>query len=163
MFNNLNWPKIKEQFEKEMSDKLKDLPGHREVPEKLREFRNIISHELPETAPKSIFRKLIIILLQNKNVDVVKVRKNYLEPQLKKESDILIRNQKEFNQLKWSVSKWVEKNLSEDKLQKLWEEHKTWLPRRYTIYKNPNIPFQNIAADTLARYVLIKSEGITKN
>ena len=163
MFNNLNWPKIKEQFEKEMSDKLKDLPGHREVSEDLREFRNIISHELPETAPRSVFRKLIEILLQNKNVDVVKVRKDYLEPLLKNEDDILTKNHKEFSQLKWSASKWIDKNLPEDKLQNLWKEHKTRLPRRFTIYRNPNIPFQDIAVDTLARYVLIKSEGITKN
>jgi len=73
-----DWEKVKDKFEKEMADKLKGLPAHREVSEGLREFRNIISHELPETAPKTLFRKLIKLLLLGQKVDVKKIRKVYL-------------------------------------------------------------------------------------
>ena len=57
-------------------------------------------------------------------------------------------------ELKKSAKEWVLNNLSENQLQADWKGHKTWLPRRYTIYENPNISFQEIAGDTLARYVL---------
>jgi len=49
-------------------------------------------------------------------------------------------------------------NLPEETLQKMWEAHETWLPRRYTIYKKQPT-FQKIAADTLARFCLINKEA----
>lgn len=149
----VDWGKVKEDFEHEMLDKLKGLPGHREVPEESGEFRNIISHELPEMASKTLFRKLIKLLISGKKIDVQRARKTYLEPELRKEKQILKRHEAEFGKLKKSARRWVEENLPEDKLQKMWKAHQTWLPRRYTIYKKQQ-RFQKIAADTLARYYL---------
>lgn len=157
--DKVDWRKIKDNFGKEMSDKLRDLPGHREVSEELRNFRNIISHELPETAPKALFRKLIKLLFSGEKVDVRKARREYLEPELDKEKQILTQYKTEFNRLMQSAKKWVEENLPEETLQRLWKNHKTWLPRRYTIYKKQPT-FQKITTDTLARfYLLNKKEG----
>src|SRR5581483_9670084 len=91
----INWNKVKDCFEKEIFDKLNGLPGHRKVAEQLREFRNIISHELPETAPKALFRKLIKLLLSGKKIDIQKVKRVYLEPELEKERQILTRHKPE--------------------------------------------------------------------
>jgi len=150
----INWQKVKDRFEKEMFDKLKGLPGHREVTEEQKEFRNIISHELPETAPKALFRKLIRLLLSKKAVDVGKIEKVYLEPEVEKERRILSQHVAEFEELKQNAKNWAKSNLPEDKLQQMWEAHETWLPRRYTLYKKQP-SFQKIAADTLARFCLI--------
>jgi len=158
--NGVFWTEIMDKFEKEMAQKLKNLPGHMGVSENLKEFRNVISHELPENVPSNTFRKLIKILLQNKPIDAEQIRKVYLEPLLRKENKILDKNKAKFRRLKLSARKWVKNNLSEEELQKLWKEHKTWLPRRYTIYKNPNVSFQKIAADTLARFALINHWNI---
>ncbi len=150
----INWKKVKNQFEKEMFDKLKGLPGHREVSEELRKFRNIISHELPETAPKALFQRLIKLLFSGEKIYIRKVKKMFLNPELKKEKQLLARYKVEFKELKKSAKNWVKKNLPEEKLQKMWKAHETWLPRRYTIYKRQPA-FQKIAADTLARFCLI--------
>ncbi|GEM_PF-3887909 len=72
-----------------MLEKLEGLPGHREVPEELREFRNIISHELLETSPKVLFRKFIRLHLSGEKVDVRKIRKIYLELEIEKEKQML--------------------------------------------------------------------------
>jgi len=156
--DKINWRKVKDQFEQEMFNKLKDLPGHREVSEELKEFRNIISHELSETAPKTLFRKLIRLLLLGQKVDVKKIRKVYLEPELEKEKQILARNKGELKRLKQSAKKWIEENLPENELQKMWKAHKTWLPRRYTVYKKQPTT-QRIAIDTLARFSLVEIKG----
>jgi len=154
MSNLINWETIKAGFETEMAGKLEKLPGHDEVAENLKGLRGIISHELPETSSKDIFEKLINMLLVGKPIDEEQIRKEYLEPELRREQEILERNNIQFEELKKSAKEWVFDNLSEDQLQNDWKEHKTWLPRRYTIYKNPNTSFQQIAGDTLARYVL---------
>lgn len=153
--SNIDWGKVRKSFEEEIAAKLRDLPGHREVPESLRDFRGVISHELPETSPKEIYQRLIGILLESKEIDANEYRKKYLNSELKKEKEILEKYKDEFEALRVSVREWVNKNLSEDDLQKQWEEHQTWLPRRYTLYENPNLPFQEIAIDTLARFKLI--------
>ena len=153
----MDWWKVRDQFEKEMGAKLRQLPGHREVTPELFEFRSIISHELPETAPTEVFTELIQILLQGKPVDLPEVKRKYFQPQLALEKEILGENKEKFAKLKKSAIKWVKENLPEEKLQNLWEEHKTWLPRRYIIYENKNTPFEIIATDTLARYALIKN------
>lgn len=155
----IDWEKVMKQFKKEMSDKLKGLPGHQEVPESLREFRSIISHELPETSPKGLYRRLIKLLLKNKLINADNTREKYLNPELEREQQIISSKKEEFKKLKQDAWSWVKRNLPEKKLQELWKDHKTWLPRRYTIYKNPDLPFQKIAADTLARYYLIKEIG----
>jgi len=152
----MDWWKVRDQFEKEMGAKLRQLPGHREVTPELLEFRSIISHELPETAPTNVFAELIQILLQGKPVDLPEVKRKYFQPQLALEKEILGENKEKFAKLKKSAIKWVKENLPEEKLQNLWEEHKTWLPRRYIIYENKNTPFEIIAVDTLTRYSLIK-------
>ncbi len=154
--SKINWKKVKGQFEREMFDKLKNLPPHREVSTNLLEFRSMISHEMPETAPKKLFRELIAILIQEKRIDLKEARKKYLLPQLKTEEQFLEKQRGEFRELHKSAADWVETHLPEEELQKQWQNHKTWLPRRYTIYKNQNLPFQKIAADTLARFCLIK-------
>lgn len=152
---NIDWSGVTKLFEKEMLDKLNDLPSHSDVPQNLLQLRNIISHELPETSPIELYKKLIDILLENKSADIDKVREEYLKPELEKEKQILSGKSKEFGKLRQSAGDWVKKNLPEEKLQKMWKGHKTWLPRRYTIYENHDVPFQEIAADTLARYYLI--------
>lgn len=152
----MNWRIIKDEFEKEMALKLRGLPDHREVPTKLKEFRAIISHELPENTPISVYRKMIKTLLGGGRIDVRVVKAKYLKSQLETEEKTLEKFQNEFGKLKELSAKWVKENLSEEKLQLEWKEHKTWLPRRYTNYKR-NVPFQKIAADTLARYALIKN------
>jgi fructose-1-phosphate kinase PfkB-like protein len=76
-----------------------------------------LTHGLPDTTTKSIFEKLIKILLKKQNMDIVKVRKDYLEPLLKNVDNILKINRKEFNRLKLSTRKWVDNNISEDELQ----------------------------------------------
>lgn len=159
MNDKINWSRVREEFEKDMNKKLEKLPGHREVSENLREFRGIISHELPETSPLELFEKLIGILLGGRPVDEGQARKTYLEPELIKEKEIIERNRTKFQELRESSKKWVLNNLSEEQLQVDWKEHRTWLPRRYTIYENLNLPFQEIAIDTLARYALIKGLG----
>lgn len=153
----INWEKIRQQFEKEMASKLQDLPSHQEVPENLRDFRHLISHQLPEMTPAQVFKELIALLLEEKPVDLSEIKKRYLNPQLEKEKRVLDKSKKEFEELKQSALDWVRTNLSEEDLKNLWEEHKTWLPRRYTIYKK-EVSFQKIAVDTLARYVLVKSK-----
>ncbi len=157
--SQINWKTVRVDFENDMSLKFTYLPGHREVAEDLRPFRSIISHELPETTPKEIYNKLIKTLLSGVDVDLQKIKDEYLYPELVKENKELERNPELFNDLKESAFNWVEKNLPEKQLQFEWDEHKTWLPRRYTIYKNPNEPFQRIASDTLARYYLITSNA----
>jgi len=61
----IDWKEVWKKFEKDMAFKLEGLSGHREVPDNLFEFRGIISHELPETAPIKIFRYLIKVLHMN--------------------------------------------------------------------------------------------------
>lgn len=153
----MDWQKVRNKFEKEMTEKLRLLPGHREVPPELFEFRGLISHEIPETAPIGVFTELIQILLQGKPVDLVEMRRKYLEPRLVLEKGILGKNEKEFSELKKSAAEWVGDNLPEEKLQRLWKDHQTLLPRRYKIYADESTAFETIAADTLARYGLIKN------
>jgi len=155
----MDWQKVRDQFEKEMGAKLRQLPGHREVISELFEFRSIISHELPETAPTEVFTELIQILLRGKPVNLPETRRKYLDPQLVLEKEILEKNKEKFVKLKKTAIKWVKENLPEEELQLLWKDHQTWLPRRYKIYENENTPFEIIAADTLARYALIKNYG----
>jgi len=95
--------------------------------------------------------------LEEKPVDLSEIKKKYLHPQLEKEKRVLDKSKKEFEELKQSALEWVRTNLPEEDLKNLWKEHKTWLPRRYTIYKK-KVSLQKIAADTLARYVLIKKK-----
>ena len=151
---DVDWEEVRKKFEKEMESKLRNFPDHRKVSSSLQEFRNIISHELPETAPNKVFRELIELLLSGKLVNLKEIKDKYLNPQLKKEKEILSKFRKEFIKLRESASMWVNENLSEKELKHLWKEHKTWLPRRYKIYKK-QVPFQQISAATLARYALI--------
>jgi len=159
MSDKINWGRIRTEFEKDITKKLEKLPGHREVSENLKEFRGIISHELPETVPKEIFQQLITILFKGETINVDEIRKKFLNPELSKERKILEKNKDEFEKLRASAGKWVSQNLSEKELQTLYKEHKTGLPRRYTIYENQNLPFQEIAIDTLARFKLIKDKS----
>lgn len=154
MNNKIDMSCVKDEFEKDMAKKLGKLPGHREVPENLIWLRNIISHELPETSPLELFEKLTEMLLDSRAVDEEQIRKTYLKPELEKEKEVLIRNSEKFERLRRSAEEWVLNNLSEEQLQTDWKNHKTWLPRRYLIYENPNLPFQKIAIDTLARLAL---------
>lgn len=158
----INWEKVREQFEEEMNLKLQGLPGHRQVLENLKEFRNIISHELPETAPIQIFKQLINILLEEKPVNLLEIKEKYLNPQLEAEAQFLNKFMKELKQLKKSAGKWVKVNLPEEDLTLSWKEHRTWLPRRYLVYKGKKVSFQRIAADTLARYALIRELNLLK-
>lgn len=153
----VDWEIIRRRFEEEMVLKLRGLPGHNKVSGNLKEFRVIISHELPETSPAHLFEELIDILFREKKVNLDEIRGKYLNPQLKREREILGKFKKEFAELKKSAKNWVSQNLPEERLQTLWKEHRTWLPRRYTIYKSPPPSFQEIAADTLARYFLINN------
>lgn len=156
----IDWGKIRRQFEGEMTLKLRDLPGHREIPENLKDFRHLISHEFPETTPAQMFKELISFLLEQRQVDLLEIKNKYLYPQLKREKETLDKFKKEFKELKKSARQWIETNLSEEELKYLWREHKTWLPRRYVLYKDKKVSFQEIAADTLARYALIKMVAV---
>lgn len=157
MNNKIDWKLVRDKFEKDMAGKLKDLPGHREVLESLLDLRSIISHELPETSNKRVFKSLIDMLLFSEgNIDVNKIRDKYLKPELEKEARIIINNKRKFDYLRESAGRWVGQRLPEELLQQEWKEHRTWLPRRYTIYPNPDIRFQQIAIDTLVRYCLIR-------
>ncbi len=149
-----DWNNIRYKYEEDISKKLAGLPGHRDISEDKREFRSIISHELPETTSEQKFRDLIEILLSDKKFDINEVKTQWLNPELEKEQAFISKNEQRYNELKSSVTKWVKQNLTERQLQNDWKEHKTWLPRRYTKYDNPNLPFQEIAKDTLARYAL---------
>jgi len=153
----INWKEVRENFEKDISLKLAELPGHKEATEDLSSFRSIISHELPETTSKEIYTKLINMLLSEVQIDLQKIKDEYLSLEVAKENKKLAKNIEKFSELKDSAKEWVNMNLSEKDLQDEWRNHKTWLPRRYTVYKDPNIPFQKIAADTLARYYLLVS------
>ena len=139
-----------------MASKLQDLPDHRKVPENLRDFRHLISHELPETASRVTFEELIGLLLEGKSVELSKIKNKYLKHEIEKEEKMLNEFENELKELKKSATAWVKDSLPEDDLKNLWKEHKTWLPRRYTLYKNKKVSFQTIAADTLARYALFK-------
>jgi hypothetical protein len=147
-----NWQKIRDEYEKDMVKKFAGLPGHKKVSSELQEFRNIISHELPEITPVADFKKLIE-MLKNGDNNLVFTRK-ILKENLKVEALILNENQDLIDELKLSAINWVKQNLPEEKLQQLWKNHKTWLPRRYTIYKDPNTPFEIIATDTLVRFYI---------
>ncbi len=149
--SSINWQQIREDFELEMARKLQGLPDHRDIPVFLKELRQIISHELPETTGLDIYQKLIKMLLSGKPIDIDKIRVQYLNPEVKKEQSKLKMYEPENEQAKKDALIWIKRNFSEILLNKLWLEHKTWLLRRYTIY--PIKPsFQQIAADTLARY-----------
>jgi len=152
---NRDWKLILESYEAEMSKKLKSLPGHKETSDRLRSYRGIISHELPESTPVEIYKEMVGTLLKEEDIDIDLVRKEILEPQLKKEANLLEKNRLKFRKLQKEALIWIKENLPEEELQKLWKEHKTWLPRRYAIYKNPNTSFQKIAADTLARHFVL--------
>ncbi len=152
----VDWGKIRENYEKEMLGKLRNLPGHQEVSEDLLEFRSIISHELPETASPEIFERLIKVLLKGKKVNLEEIRNKYLKTELEKEKKLLNQNRYKFVQLKRLAREWIHKNLPEQRLRRMWKDHETWLPRRYTIYK-AETSFEKIAADTLARFFLINN------
>lgn len=154
---NIDWEEIRERFERKMEKSLRGLPGHREVSPDLFEFRSMISHEIPETSSTELFQKLIQILLRGDKVDPVKIRAEYLIPEVNKETKVLKERKTDFKAITKSALDWVRSNLLEEELQRQWINHETWLPRRYTIYANPNVPFQTIAADTLSRYYLIIS------
>jgi inorganic pyrophosphatase len=158
----IDWENIVKKYEKEMFSKLQGLPDHRDIPEKLRDFRNIISHELPESSSKKLYNGLIKQLLKNKLIDVDGARKKYLKPELEKEQRFLANNKEKFEKIKKDSESWIKENLSEEILQKMWKAHKTWLPRRYTVYNKPHTPFQIVAADTLARYYLINKYSEAK-
>lgn len=151
----VNWKEVRKEFEKEMQGKLGKLPGHRKIPRKLKALRDTISHELPETSPTKIYSALIRLLLRRKQLDLKRIRDRYLEPELAAEKKILKQYKKEFIELKESAFEWVKENISEEEMKRLWQQHKTWLPRRYTVYKR-HVSCQKIAADTLARFALIK-------
>lgn len=155
MENTINWQRVREEFEKEMRIKLEKLPGHREVGENQKDLRSIISHEIPETAPIKLFENLTKILLSGEKIDIDNIRENFLKPETEKEEKIFRKYGSDFEVLRKSAEIWAKENLQEEQLQREWKEHKTWLPRRYTIYKESNIPFQKIASDTLARFGLI--------
>ena len=154
---NIDWVQVKKSYEDEMSDKLNTMPGHRDVLKELLEFRAMISHDMPETAPKELFHKLIGILLKGKRVDLAEMKREYLNPAVENEEEVLNSHKMEFLDLKDSAEEWIEFNLSEEELQRQWKNHETWLPRRYGIYEDPNLPFQKIATDTLTRFYLIKN------
>lgn len=154
----IDWKKIREQFEKDLALKLQDLPDHRKVSENLRNLRHLISHELPETAPTKTFKELISLLLKGKRVDLPKIKNKYFKHEIEKEEQMLNKFENEIKELKKSAIVWVKINLPEEDLKNLWKEHKTWLPRRYTIYKK-NVSLQKTAADTLARWCLISGRS----
>lgn len=154
--SEINWERIRKQLEKEMALKLQDLPNHRQVRGDLKKFRHLISHQLPETTSVQIFKQLIGFLLEGRPVSLQEIKKKYLNPQLEKEKRLLEKFKVEFNSLRRLAMEWVKTNLSEKELKFLWKKHKTWLPRRYMIYGDEKTSFQKIAADTLARYTLMK-------
>lgn len=149
---NPNWQEVKEKFETDMAQKFVGLPGHTKVSAGLKMTRDIISHELPEMAPIKDYQRLIGFLINNEYERFIP--RKLLNHWLKRETEILGRDIDLYNKLKISALSWVKENLPEETLQKLWKEHKTWLPRRYTLYLDPNTSFQTIATDTLARYYL---------
>ena len=151
-----NWTKVWMSFEKEMRLKLKNLPDLSEVKGDLKPLCQLISCSLLETTSAQTFKTLIDILLKEKAVNLVVLKKKYLTPELKKEKAVLTKKKKEFEALKKSAQIWVDKNFPEEKLKELWEKHQSWLPRRCFIYKNKT-SFQKVAADTLARFKLIKT------
>ncbi|MBM3205338.1 hypothetical protein FJZ41_00600 [Candidatus Shapirobacteria bacterium] len=142
-------------FEKEMRLKLKNLPDHREINKKFKPLRDLISHSLLETSSVKTFKTLIDLLVKEKPFNLVQIKKKYFLPDLKKERQILTKQKKEFEALKKSAGEWIKKNFSEKQLKELWEKHQSWLPRRYKLYKGKT-SLQKIAADTLARFKLIK-------
>jgi len=152
--NEINWTRVWMKFEKEMRLKLKDLPDHQDVKKTLKPLRRLISRGLLETTSPKNFKILIDLLLKEKPINIVAIRKKYVEPELKKEKELLKQKQKEFAVLKKSAEKWVKENFPEDKLKELWERHQSWLPRRDALYKSKT-SLQKIAADTLARFKLI--------
>lgn len=159
--DNPNWQQIREKFENEMAQKLAGLPSHKETPEELREFRSIISHELPELTPLKDFQILIKLLISGDN-DLLLANK-ILNKNLKREARLLLRNLKLIDKLKPLSLNWIKENLPEEKLQQSWKDHETWLPRRFTIYRNKNTDFQTIASDTLVRYgIFLRSHFSTK-
>lgn len=149
---NPNWQEVREKFENEMAQKLSGLPGHKETTGKLQRLRSIISHELPELTSLKDFQTLIKLLVSGEN-NLVFADK-ILNDNLEQESRMLLDEQKLIDKLKLSASDWINENFPEERLQQLWKEHKTWLPRRFTIYKNPKIDFQTIAIDSLVRFYL---------
>lgn len=155
--SEINWNKVWMEFEKEMRLKLKNLPDHQDVKEKLKPLRYLISHRLLETTSIKTFKTLIDLLLKKESINLPNIKKKYLIPELKKEKEILNQKKKEFEVLKKSAERWVGKNFSEDKLKELWEKHQSWLPRRCYPYKyTSKTSLQKIAVDTLARFKLIK-------
>ncbi len=83
------------EFEKEMRLKLKNLPDHREVKEKLKPLRHLIPHGLLETTSIKTFKTLIDLLLKKKVINLTAIKKKYLLPELKKEKEILNQKKKE--------------------------------------------------------------------
>ena len=152
--SEINWTRVWMEFEKEMRLKLKNLPDSQDVKETLKPLRHLISCGLLETTSPKNFKILIELLLKKKPISLVAIRKKYLEPELKKEKEVLKQKKEEFEVLKKSAEKWVEENFSEEKLKELWEKQQSWLPRRSTIYKSKT-SLQKIAVDTLARFKLI--------
>jgi hypothetical protein len=152
--SEINWTRVWMKFEKEMRLKLKNLPDHQDVKKPLRPLRHLISRSLLETTSPKKFKILVELLLKEKPIKIADIRKKYLEPELKKEKEVLKQKEKEFAVLKKSALKWIKENFPEERLRELWEKHQSWLPRRDTLYKKKT-SFQKIAADTLARFKLI--------
>ncbi len=155
---NINWKEVRENYELDMESKLGRLPGHREASEKMLPLRSLISHELPETSSKDLYLKLINLVISGKETDLQEIKNEYLHPELEKERIKLDRYKREFGRIRMQALGWIKQNLSENQLQTEWKGHESWLPRRYLLYEDPNAPFQQIAADTLARYYLITSD-----
>lgn len=144
------------EFEKEMRLKLKNLPDPQDVKKTLKPLRHLISHTLLETTSPKNFKTLIELLLKEKPVNLVDIKKKYLEPELKKEKEVLKQKKKEFESLRKSALRWIKENFPEEKLKELWEKQQSWLPRCSYPYKyNSKTSLQKIAADTLARFKLI--------
>lgn len=151
----MDWQKVKEEYDKDLAQKLTGLPDHREVTFEQKPLRDIISHELPETASLDIYRKLIDILLSQKPLNIKEIRKEYLSPELAREKLIIEENKDEYERLSQDARDWVKDNLSEAQLRQDYKDHKSYLGRRYTIYENPETDYQTIAIDTLTRFALI--------
>jgi len=154
--SEINWTKVWMAFEKEMRLKLKNLPDPTEVKGNLKPLQKLISQTLPETTSAQTFKTLIDLLLKEKAINLPALKKRYLNPELKKEKELLGKKEKEFEMLKKSARVWIGGNFSEEKLKELWEKHQSWLPRCSYPYKdNRKTPLQKIAAETLARFKLI--------